>query len=142
MSTSVDEFLQLKKVVFNGKKADLLAYINEYPGGGDALLATIFGTMPEFFNAEKARGQSANFQYRITTDSGPQEFYVKVHEGAVETGPGAVENPRVTLSAKLPEFCRVLTGKLNGMQAFLTGKVKLSGDMFAATKFETWFERP
>ena len=67
---------------------------------------------------------------------------MRVHDDACESGPGTVDDPKVTMTVALPEFLRLLTGKMSGMQAFLTAKVRLSGDMFYATKFETWFDRP
>ncbi|HEY0701079.1 MAG TPA: SCP2 sterol-binding domain-containing protein [Micromonospora sp.] len=137
------EFEELKQVIATGKKDALVAYIDNYDGGADALLDTIFRSLPEYFRPEKARGQQADFQYRINTANGVREFFVRVKDGVCEAGAGTVENPRVTMTVKqLPEFLRLLTGKINGMQAFLTGKVKLTGDMFYATKFENWFDRP
>ncbi len=135
------DFEELKQAIA-GSKDDLLAYISGYDGGGDALLDTVFRSMPGYFRPDKAQGQQADFQYRITTDTGVREYYVRVADGVCEAGPGTVENPRVTMTVKLPEFLRLLTGKINGMQAFLTGKVRLQGDMFYATKFENWFDRP
>jgi putative sterol carrier protein len=137
------EFEELKQVIATGRKDDLEAYIRDYEGGGDALLDLIFRTLPEYFRPEKARGQTADFQYRITTETGVREYFVRVRDGVCESGAGTVPEPRVTMTVKqLPEFLRLLTGKINGMQAFLTGKVKLTGDMFYATKFENWFDRP
>jgi putative sterol carrier protein len=40
------------------------------------------------------------------------------------------------------DFLRLIAGKLNGMQAFMTGKLKVSGDLFFAQTFQGWFERP
>ena len=39
----------------------------------------------------------------------------------------------------LPDFLRFLTGQLDGMQAFMTGKLKLSGDMMFAQSMQAWF---
>ncbi|MGA8113511.1 MAG: SCP2 sterol-binding domain-containing protein [Actinocatenispora sp.] len=142
MSADTTDFEELNRVIKTGSKADLLTFISEYEGGGDGLLATVFRQMPDFFRPDKARGQQADFQYRITTDTGVHEYFVRVHDGVCESGPGTVETPRVTMTVKLPEFLRLLTGKLSGMQAFLTAKVRLTGDMFYAMKFEQWFDRP
>jgi putative sterol carrier protein len=45
----------------------------------------------------------------------------------------------VTLGMALPDFLRFITGKLDGMQAFMSGKLKLAGDMMFAQTMQTWF---
>lgn len=52
--------------------------------------------------------------------------------GAVTTGADA--NPKVTLSMKASDFVDMVDGKLNAQMAFLTGKLKVKGDMGAALK--------
>jgi putative sterol carrier protein len=52
---------------------------------------------------------------------------------------GAGESPRVTLGLALADFVRFVSGKLDGMQAFMAGKLKLTGDMFFAQTMQTWF---
>ena len=49
------------------------------------------------------------------------------------------QDPRVTLAFNLPNFLRMVTGELNGMQAFTTGKLKISGDMMFSQKLAAWF---
>lgn len=47
---------------------------------------------------------------------------------------GAVENPKVTLSMAAADFIEMMDGKLNAQKAFLTGKLKVKGDMGVALK--------
>lgn len=37
--------------------------------------------------------------------------------------------PRVTMKMKLPEYLDMQTGKLNGQEAFMTGKLRVEGDL-------------
>ncbi|NUR04141.1 MAG: SCP2 sterol-binding domain-containing protein [Streptomyces sp.] len=142
MAVDSAHFEELKEVVSSRSGQSLLDWANEQEGGVDGVLDQVFTAMPEVFNAKKAAGKTADFQYRIQTPDGLREYFVRVMDGTCEGGRGTVENPQVTITVKVPEFLRMVSGKLNGMQAFLTGKVKLNGDMFLATKFETWFDRP
>ena len=54
---------------------------------------------------------------------------------------GAADAPKVTLGMSLPNFMRFIAGKLDGMQAFMSGQLKLGGDMMFATMMQAWFER-
>lgn len=136
------EFTELKTLVASKTRDELLAYANEQEGGPAAVLDRVFDNMPRAFRPEKARGQSVAFQYVIDTPDGAKEYFVRLHDGTCETGRGTVDSPKLTMKVALPEFLRLITGQLNGTQAFLTGKIKLSGDIFYAAKFENWFERP
>jgi putative sterol carrier protein len=47
----------------------------------------------------------------------------------VELTFGGAAQPRCTIKMKLPEFLDMQTGKLNGQEAFMTGKLKFEGDL-------------
>lgn len=47
----------------------------------------------------------------------------------VELTFGGAAQPRCTIRMKLPEFLDMQTGKLNGQEAFMTGKLKFEGDL-------------
>ena len=48
----------------------------------------------------------------------------------------------MSIKMGVADFVRLITGKLNGMQAFMTGKLKVGGDLFFAQTFQSWFDRP
>jgi putative sterol carrier protein len=48
----------------------------------------------------------------------------------------------VTLGLSLPDFLRLILGQLDGMQAFMGGKLKLSGEIMLAQTMQSWFDRP
>ena len=134
-------FAELKELVASKSRAELIDYLQEQDGGTQHVLDQIFVGMPAAFRPEKATDQEADFQYFIDTPEGIREYFVRVHDGACEAGRGTIDDPRLTMKVGLADFLRLVTGKLNGTQAFLTGKVRLTGDMYFATKFENWFER-
>ncbi len=49
--------------------------------------------------------------------------------------------PRVALTLAAPDFLRLITGKLNGVNAFMSGKLKLKGDMMLAQTMQGWFDQ-
>ena len=108
--------------------------------GTDKVLAQIFEHMAkDAFRPERAGNQSAVVGWDITSSEGTHQFQLKVADGACTAVSGAPEPARVTLGMALPDFLRFITGKLDGMQAFMTGKLKLSGDMMFAQSMQAWF---
>ncbi len=70
------------------------------------------------------------------------KFVLLIREdGSAELKPGAESLPTVTLSATEATMNDILTGKLNGVQAFITGKLKLSGNIMAAQKLVSALEK-
>lgn len=47
----------------------------------------------------------------------------------VETSFGGAATPRTVMKLKLNDYLDMQTGKLNGQEAFMTGKMKVEGDM-------------
>ena len=109
--------------------------------GAEGALEKVFDGMSKAFLADKAKGQSAVIQWDITAPSGVLRYQVKVDGGACSYTKGTPDTARVTLTAALPDFLRVITGKLNGQQAFFSGKLKLAGDMMFAMTQENWFDK-
>jgi putative sterol carrier protein len=109
--------------------------------GTDKALQKVFEGMTRAFLADKAKGQSAVIQWDIKTPSDSFSYQVKVEDGKCTFAKGTPDKARVTLSAALPDFLRVITGQIQGQQAFFTGKLKLSGDMMFAMTQENWFDK-
>jgi putative sterol carrier protein len=107
--------------------------------GTEKVLAEIFDYMAGRFQPERAGGQSAVIGWDITSPEGTHQYQLKVADGTCSVVPGGSDAARVTLGMALPDFLRFLTGQLDGMQAFMTGKLKLSGDMMFAQSMQAWF---
>jgi putative sterol carrier protein len=109
--------------------------------GVDAVMDDVFQGMTEAFLPEKAAGQSAIVQYDVTVAGEPHSYQLNIGGGKCEVAKGRAGTPRVTLTLALPDFLRVVAGKLPPVQAFMTGKLKLQGDMMIATAMQTWFRQ-
>ena len=101
-------------------------------------VAAIFPQMADSFDPDKAGDLNASIQFDLSGDNGGM-YWVKVADGAIETGEGAVDTPNMTLKAAADDWHAVSTGQLNAMQAFMTGKIKIQGDMSLAMKLQTMF---
>jgi putative sterol carrier protein len=125
--------------LIEGKSDDeILALIKEL--GEDSFFAGIFEEMAKRFLPGKAAGKTAVIQYDITLPEGIQTYQVVVADGTCATGPGAGKEASVTLALSAPDFLRLISGKLNGMTAFMSGKLKLKGDMMLAQTMQGWFD--
>jgi putative sterol carrier protein len=98
-----------------------------------------FSELPSKVDASKAGGMNATFQFDITGDGGGK-WYAKIAGGKVDIVEGAAENPTIILSAKDADWLDLVNGKINGQTAFLTGKLKIQGDMTLAMKLESLFQ--
>ena len=108
--------------------------------GVDTVLAQIFEGMQQAFNPSKAAGQSAVVQWDVTAPDGPHSWTVKIADGTCTATTGAADAPRLTLGLSLPDFVRFVSGHLDGMQAFMTGKLRLQGDLMFAQQMQAFFD--
>ena len=107
--------------------------------GTEKVLTQIFEGWAARFNPDRAGGQSAVIGFDITSPEGTHQYQLKVADGACQAVSGASDPARVTLGLAVPDLLRLVTGKLDGMQAFMTGKLKLAGDMMFAQSMQAWF---
>lgn len=99
---------------------------------------SIFPEMVTRLIPEKADGVNATIQFDLSGDNGGL-YWIKVVDGTAENGEGAVDNPTMTLKSSADDWLAVSTGQMNAMQAFMSGKIKIQGDMSIAMKMQTMF---
>jgi putative sterol carrier protein len=95
--------------------------------------------MPGAFIPEKAAGLDAVIQFKFT-GAEPGEWNAVIKDGKVEVQQGAHPTPRMTLTADSGDYVRIFTGELDGMKAFMEGKLKLAGDLNLAMKLMQMFK--
>jgi len=98
--------------------------------------AELFAKMDENFNAEAASGIDAVFQYEFSDDD---NYYVVVKDGTKDIQQGDHDSPTVTISSDVATFMGIVDGSVNGMQAFMSGKLKATGNVILAQKMQTLF---
>lgn len=103
-----------------------------------ATVKDVFDGMPKRFNANAAKGISAVFQFDITGENGGN-WNVAVKEGACQVQEGKAASPTVTLTMSGETWLGMVNKQVNGMQAFMTGKLKLSGDIMLAQRIPDLF---
>jgi len=101
-------------------------------------ISDFFDQAPDRVNKDKIQGMNATYQFNVTGDGGGQ-WWVKFADGEVSSEQGLADSPNITLTIDDKNFEDLITGKLNGQTAFLTGKLKIQGDMTLALKLQSIF---
>ena len=99
-------------------------------------VADIVDTMKARFNADAASGLDLVFQFNI--DEG-EAYHLLVKDGTCDILEGAHNAPNVTLIMDAETMHGVMSGEMDGMQAFMMGKLRAEGDMMLATKLNDLF---
>jgi putative sterol carrier protein len=97
-------------------------------GGDAAEVAAIFDKMPAAFQADKAAGVDAVFQYVIAGPGGG-EWTVAVKDQTCTVEKGKAAKAVCTLKIGAADFVRMIKGELPPMQAFTSGKLAIDGDV-------------
>jgi putative sterol carrier protein len=94
-----------------------------------------FETLPSRADTSQTAGMSNSYAFDI---EGAGQWTVKVEEGSVSVVDG-IEDADVTISASQEIFEKIVAGEQNPTSAYMTGKLKLKGDMGAAMKLQKLF---
>jgi putative sterol carrier protein len=97
--------------------------------------------MPSYFLPEKAGSTNATIMFDLSGEDAGKRF-IRIADGAATSGQGEVENPNLTLIADSSDFVKIFTGQTDATAAFMSGKLKIKGDMGLAMKMQTMFRRP
>jgi putative sterol carrier protein len=111
----------------------------------ETILSEIFRRMSEHLRADTARDTRAVIHWRITghPENGHDEFETVISEGTctvreqIETEP-----PRVSFTIDGVDFLRLVTGNAAGPTLFMTGKLKIKGDLMFAASAASLFTIP
>lgn len=101
----------------------------------------IMDRIPEAFQASKAQDLTATFQWEISGPTGGQ-WYVEIKDAQCQVYSGSTAEPNITISVKDEDFVKVITGKMDGTMAFMTGKLKIKGNMGLAMRLSGLFQLP
>ena len=98
-------------------------------------IAETFKTIEGRFNAGAAAGVDEVFQFSVEDD----HYHLVVKDNACELIAGEHDEPSVTLILDKSTLDEIVAGDLNGMQAFMAGRLRTEGDMMLATRLSDLF---
>jgi putative sterol carrier protein len=132
---------QLEAAVKSRPVDELVAELQASDGGIDGTLRLLLAGMVDAFNPAKAAGQQAVVQYEISAPDGLHPYWMRIADGTCTFEPGTAENPKATVRISMADFLRLIVGTLAPMQALMTGKLKVTGDLFFMQTMQNWFDR-
>ena len=94
-----------------------------------------FEGLPARADASKLAGMNNSYSFDV---EGAGKWLVTIADGTVSVREGAGDAD-CTISATEENFQRILSGEQNATSAYMTGKLKIKGDMGAAMKLQKLF---
>ena len=91
--------------------------------------------MTSAFDPQAASGANCVLQFNTSKPA-----HITIKDGTATLAEGAASSPDVTLIMADEDLIALLKGELNGMQAFMTGKLQLEGDMMLAQRLGSFFD--
>ena len=87
-------------------------------------------------NPQKLAGLTAVYQFELSGENGGT-WHVDIKDGGGTLQEGPAANPGVTILMAADDFVALTDGKLDGTMAFMSGKLKVRGDMGLAMKLQS-----
>ena len=98
----------------------------------------VFDNMASRLNKDAAKGLNAVYQFDLSGDGGGK-WAVLINDEQCQVQSGAHASPNITISMAANDYLDLVNGKLNDQMAFMTGKLKVAGDMGLALKLRSLF---
>ncbi|KAL2712794.1 Hydroxysteroid dehydrogenase-like protein 2 [Vespula squamosa] len=103
---------------------------------GNGKVAGIFSAINANLNAELVSKTNALYQFNVKGEEA-STWYLDLRNGNGSTGKGEPKDPAdATLTMNSEQFFAMFSGKLKPTTAFMTGKLKISGNLQKAMKLE------
>jgi putative sterol carrier protein len=97
-----------------------------------------FERMPTVFNKDAAKGLDAVFQFDLSGDGGGK-WNVAVKNETCDVKEGAHPSPNVTISMAGQDYLDMVNGKANPQMLFMSGKLRIAGDLGLAMRMQSVF---
>lgn len=98
----------------------------------------ILELMPAGFNREAAKGVSLIYQFNLTGEGGGQ-YHLIIENETCELKEGEHPSPDAVLTIPAQDFCNLVMGRLPFALAFITGRLKVTGDLRLVLRMGAYF---
>ena len=136
-TVSAEEFSRIVGTLSDQQLAETIHGI-----GTRRVLDRVFEQMGARFRPEHATGVDAESQFVIREGGEEHPYLVVIRDGRCVVRPERGAEPRVTLVAEVVPFVRLVTGHAEGANLFMTGKLRVAGDLVFALRLLSFFDRP
>jgi putative sterol carrier protein len=93
------------------------------------------------FDPSAAEGLAAVYQFDLSGSPGGQ-YHLVVGNGTCAALEGSHQQPDVTFSLSESDCIGLFDGELDGASLYLSGRLKVAGDLGLALRLSTLFPRP
>ncbi len=76
-----------------------------------------------------AAGHTATIQQVITDGAGTTQYWITIADGQIDLGVGDIEGEDATITQSYESAAALARGELSPVTAFMTGKLKIAGNM-------------
>ena len=76
-----------------------------------------------------AASSSARIQQVITQDGGETRYWIVIADGTIDMGIGDLDTVDATITESYDSAVALSKGELNAVTAFMTGKIRIAGNM-------------
>lgn len=122
---------------------DQIEAVTSRPGLRERVLDEVFRRMEVHFRGERAGATRAVVHFRLTGGFDGDDVYEAIIEDAACTiNKGETRDPRATVTLGPVEFLKLATGNASAPVLFMTGKLKVKGDLGFAAGFMSLFNIP
>jgi putative sterol carrier protein len=111
------------------------------------VLDEIFGRMADHVDPQRARGLDAVVHFKILDrpedqGGGYDHYEVVFEDGRCEASDEPTRDPQVTIKVRPVDFLKLAANQASGPTLFMTGKLKLEGDVMLASRLTSFFRIP
>jgi putative sterol carrier protein len=99
-------------------------------------VSEFFEELPSKADESKIAGMNNTYRFDV---EGAGSWTVDVQDGKVSVTQDGDAEPDATIATSQENFQKLLQGELNPTTAYMTGKLKIKGDMGAAMKLQKLF---
>jgi putative sterol carrier protein len=97
-----------------------------------------FDAMPTIFNKEAAKGLDAVYQFDLSGEGGGK-WYVTIKNESCDVKEGSHPSPNITITMAGQDYLDMASGKANGQMLFMSGKLRIAGDLGLAMRMQSIF---
>lgn len=107
-------------------------------------LSEVFKRMADQVNPAGLDGVDAVVHFRITEhpEGGEDHYEAILRDGTAVVSAEPSEQPQVTVIASGPSFLQLVSGRQSGPVMFMTGKIRIEGDLMLASRMTGFFRIP
>ncbi|MDU0290587.1 SCP2 sterol-binding domain-containing protein [Saccharothrix longispora] len=124
---------------------DQIDAVTSRPGLRERVLDEVFRRMEVHFRSDRSGATRAVVHFRLTggfTESGEDVYEAVIEDSTCTINKGGTRDPRATVTLGPVEFLKLATGNASAPVLFMTGKLKVKGDLGFAAGFMSLFDIP